>query len=68
MNQIIVDLIKDKIDGVEKSVEEVKSEITLMREDVAKLLQFKWQIIGGSVVLSVLVTIAFQMAQIIFKT
>ncbi len=33
-------------------------------QKVDKLLAFKWQIIGGSVLLSVLITIAFNVAQI----
>lgn len=35
-------------------------------EKVDKLLQFKWQIIGGSVLMSVLITLALQVAAILF--
>ena len=38
----------------------IKSDIDEMKADIKTLLAFKWQILGGSAVISVIVTIAFQ--------
>lgn len=47
-------------------IEKTDRRLTAIETKLDKLLQFKWQIIGGSVVLSVLLTTAFQL--IVFLT
>jgi hypothetical protein len=53
MDQIVVELLTQKIDKVDQKVDFVAS-------DVKELLKFKWQIIGGSAVISAVVTIIMQ--------
>ena len=47
----------DRIQRIEDDVHEIK-------KDVKELLKFKWQVIGGSIVISVIITIAFQVVGI----
>lgn len=50
----------DLHDLIIRELDEIKTEMREMRAEVRSIVQFKWQIIGGSVVLSVLITIALQ--------
>ena len=47
-------------DLVDYFIKETNKKFEKLEKKVDSLLQFKWQIIGGSVVISVLVTIAIQ--------
>lgn len=52
MNSIIVDLINERMNRIEEKVD--------------RILSFKWQIVGASVALSAMLTIAVQIVAIIF--
>lgn len=51
---------------LELVIKEMKSDIRDINTKVDKLLQFKWQIIGGSLVASALLTIIVQIFGILF--
>jgi hypothetical protein len=51
----------------EQIVEMIRDDIKELKEDVKALLQFKWQIVGGSVAMSFIITVLFQMLTIIFN-
>jgi hypothetical protein len=53
MNQTVVDLINERMNRLEEKVD--------------KILAFKLQIIGGSVVLSFILTVALNIAAIIYS-
>ncbi len=57
MDQTVIGLLNDRI-------EDLKDDVTEIKADVKSLLNFKWQIVGGSVVgsviFSVLVTVIIQ--------
>lgn len=46
-------------------MEMIHARLERLEDKIDRVLAFKWQIIGGSVVLSVMVTIAFQIISII---
>lgn len=50
----------DLHDFIVRELDEIKGEVKVMREDVRKLLEFKWQIGGMVALLSVIVSIVFQ--------
>jgi hypothetical protein len=54
------------IDGMKTDlkadVADVRLDLAAVRSDIQKLLQFKWQIIGGSLGASFLFTVLFQIA------
>ncbi len=50
MDQIVVDLLTNAIDKVDKKVDSID-------EKVDQMLQFKWQIVGGSVVISAVASV-----------
>lgn len=60
MDGTIIDLLNDKIDKVDRRVEKID-------EKVDKLLAFKWQIIGGSVLMSAIIGIFLQIALAVIK-
>ena len=51
MDQTVVEMIRDLI-------RDVKDDVRILDEKVDKILQFKWQIIGGSLVVSAFFSIA----------
>jgi hypothetical protein len=53
MDPIIVDMIRHEINSVKTDVKEI-------REDVKQLLKFKWQIVGGSMLASLILTVLLQ--------
>lgn len=53
MNEQVFKLLNDKIDKVEIKVDK-------MATNVEKMLAFKWQIVGGSVVISLLAGLVVQ--------
>lgn len=71
MDATIVDLLRDKIDTVDEKVDRIATaQAEYNREIQQKLdvvLAFKWQIGGGVLVLSVLVTAAFQIAGLLLR-
>lgn len=54
MDQQLVDWLKDDI-------KEVKNDVKSINEKVDKMLQFKWQIVGGSVVVSAVIGVLIQL-------
>lgn len=54
MDDQVFSLLNDKIEAVDKKVDGIAS-------DVKEMLAFKWQIIGGSVVVSLIVGVAIQL-------
>jgi hypothetical protein len=51
---------------VQYFIEETNKKFVKLEEKVDMLLQFKWQIISGSVVLSARITLGMQIAAIVF--
>lgn len=49
----------------DKLIEYIKNDLEEVKKDVKSLLQFKWQVVGGSVVVSVVITILFQVASLL---
>ena len=49
------------IEWLKNDIQEVKTDMKEIRKDVAEMLQFKWQIIGGSVVISAVVGVLIQL-------
>ena len=49
----------------DKLIEYIKNDLEEVKADVKSLLQFKWQIVGGSIAVSVIITIAFQVVSFI---
>ena len=60
MDEQIVELLRDKIDRVDAKVDEVKGDVKDIREDVKEMLAYRNQIVGGAFVISLLVSIGFQ--------
>ena len=60
MNEQVFILLNDKIDAVEKKVDKIS-------ENVDQMLAFKWQIIGGSVVVSLIAGFAVQVLLVVFS-
>jgi tetrahydromethanopterin S-methyltransferase subunit G len=54
MQEQVVQLLNDKIDKVDERVSRIE-------DKVDQLLAFKWQIIGGSVIMSLIVTFFIQL-------
>ena len=61
MDQNILQFIKDDI-------REIKSDYKELSSKVDTLLQFKWQIVGGSMVASLIITVLFQIAMAVINT
>jgi hypothetical protein len=53
--------------ALELLIKEMKKDIRDVNEKVDRLLQFKWQIIGGSVVISIIATGLIQVLSLILK-
>ena len=60
-------LIEFFIEDVKADLREIKDDAKELRSKVDQLLQFKWQIIGGSIVLSFLVSVAFHFIEVLTK-
>lgn len=61
------ELIKYFIAHTDKRFDKQDAEIKEMRVDVAKILKFKWSIMGAGVGISFIVSVLFQIAAYIFK-
>lgn len=48
-------------------VEKMETDIRRIDEKVDRLLQFKWQVVAGGVVVSAFITILVQILSIVFK-
>ncbi len=53
MDNQLFEIIMDRMDRIEKKVD--------------KLVEFKWQIIGGGIVVSAIITVGFQILNLILK-
>ena len=51
----------------EKDIDELKESHARLHEKVDTLLKFKWQIVGGGVFISFIITVLMQAAVIILK-
>lgn len=60
----VVEYIKE---ANEKRFDEISSRLDKIDEKVTDILLFKWQIIGGSIVLSVIVTMGFQVISLVWS-
>jgi ABC-type dipeptide/oligopeptide/nickel transport system permease component len=64
MEQKMFDWLKNDIEKVDAKVDNlglsVNNKLDVMGSDVKQMLEFKWQIIGGSVVISAIVGIVLQ--------
>jgi hypothetical protein len=47
------------LDWLKEDMSAIRNEMSIMKNDIAKLLALKYQIIGGALVVSVLLTVAF---------
>ena len=56
-NQKLIDWLKDDF---EKFKDEIKEDLNQIQVDVSDIKKFKWQIVGGSVVVSTIVGIIIQ--------
>lgn len=48
------------LEWLKNDIKEVKEDMKAMNEKVDQILQFKWQIVGGSVVISAIVGVLIQ--------
>ena len=64
---MIVDFLRAEIQTVKEDVTEIKEELKEIKTDVHKLLQFKWQIVGGAMLGAGLVTIVVEILLVILK-
>ena len=56
-NQKLIDWLKDDF---EKFKDEIKEDLNQIQVDVSDIKKFKWQIVGGSVVVSTIVGVIIQ--------
>lgn len=66
-NSLVVNLIRDEIKQVREQTKDIRDELELIQADVHKLLQFKWQVVGGAMVASAIGTFVFQALIHVFK-
>lgn len=52
---------------VDYFIQETNDKFDKLEQKVDQLLEFKWKIIGGSVGLSVFITLIFQVGVLVFK-
>lgn len=71
MDANILELLKEKIDGIKadlkEDIREVKSEISSIKSDVNKLLEFKWKIAGMAIVVGIVSAAVFEVVLVIIK-
>jgi hypothetical protein len=64
MEQRMLDWLKEDIAKVDQKVDKLDTELNdkldLMATDITSMLEFKWQIVGGSVVISAIVGVVIQ--------
>lgn len=53
MDQKLIDWLRDDLDSVKTDVKQINAKVD-------EMLQFKWQIVGGSVVMSLIVGVVIQ--------
>lgn len=51
----------------DKMIELIQEDIKELKADVKSLLQFKWQIVGGSIAASIILTVMFQLFSFVLK-
>lgn len=55
------------LDWLKQDMEKMNEKIDNIEKNVEQILQFKWQVIGGSIALSVVFTIVVQVASLYIK-
>lgn len=55
------------LDWLKQDMEKINEKIDNIEKNVEQILQFKWQVIGGSIALSVVFTIVVQVASLYIK-
>lgn len=64
MEQKMLDWLKEDVAKVDRKVDKLDAELNdkldLMANDITSMLEFKWQIVGGSVAFSAIVGIIIQ--------
>ena len=64
MDAMIVDLLKREIETTRK---EMREDLKEMDQKLDELLTFRWKIVGGSVVISAILSVIVSIASIIIK-
>lgn len=64
MDHVIVDLLKREIETTRK---EMREDLKEMDQKLDELLTFRWKIVGGSVVISAILSVIVSIASIIIK-
>ena len=59
MDQKLIDWLRDDLDSVKTDVKQINAKVD-------EMLQFKWQIVGGSVVMSLIVGVVIQIVVAIY--
>lgn len=60
MNEKLLDYIVKRVDHIEAKIDHVDDKVNL-------LLKFKWQIVGGGIAVSAIMTCGFQIFQLFYK-
>jgi len=64
---LLVQNMRDHKEDTQKRFTEIKSELNSLNDKMDQLLQFKWKIIGGSIVVSGIVGMLFQVIVLILE-
>jgi hypothetical protein len=64
MDEKIIDII---LEDIKELKQDVKDDFANVNEKIDKLLEFKFQLIGGSIVVSVIITAGFQVLSLLLK-
>ena len=55
------------IEWIKDDIKEIRDDLKGVKSDVTKLLQFKWQIVGGTIFASLLLTLVFHIVEILIE-
>lgn len=64
---LLIQNMRDHKEDTQKRFTEIKSELNSLNDKMDQLLQFKWKIIGGSIVVSGIVGMLFQVIVLILE-
>jgi len=64
---LLVQNMRDHKDDTQKRFTEIKSELNILNDKMDQLLQFKWKIVGGSIVISGIVGMLFQIIVLVLE-
>jgi hypothetical protein len=71
MHDKIIDMILDDLKELKKDVRDdfqiFDEKMDSMAQKIDLILRFKWQVIGGAVTMSFLITLGFQMLSFLFQ-